>query len=45
MVRGRCERSGKDSFDFVCSRGSNRRSLALRGNVTGIMGVRSALTA
>jgi hypothetical protein len=26
---------GKDSFDFVCSRGSNRRSLlALSGNMT-----------
>ena len=28
------QRDGKDSFDFVCSRGSNRRSLALSGNMT-----------
>src|SRR5262249_54146590 len=33
MVRGGCYRDGKDSFDFVCSRGSNRRSLALPGNM------------
>jgi hypothetical protein len=26
--------SAKDSFDFVCSRGSNRGSLALSGNMT-----------
>jgi hypothetical protein len=34
MVRGRCSRDGKDSYSFVCSRGSNRRSLALSGNVS-----------
>jgi hypothetical protein len=34
MVRGGCYRDGKDNFDFVCSRGSNRRSLALSGNMT-----------
>src|SRR5262249_10716350 len=33
MVRGGCYRDGKDSFDFVCSRGGNRRSLALSGNM------------
>jgi hypothetical protein len=25
MVRGGCYRDGKDSFDFLCCRGSNRR--------------------
>jgi hypothetical protein len=34
MVRGGCYRDGKDSLDFVCSRGSNRRSLALSANMT-----------
>jgi hypothetical protein len=34
MVRGGCERDRKDSFDFVCSRGSYRRSLALSGTMT-----------
>src|SRR5262249_27315783 len=34
MVRGGCYRDGKDSFDFICSRGSNRRSPALSGNMT-----------
>jgi|GraSoiStandDraft_12_1057312.scaffolds.fasta_scaffold402415_1 hypothetical protein len=34
MVRGGCKRDHKDSFDFVCSRGSNRGSLALSGNMT-----------
>jgi len=34
MVRGRCSRDGKDSFRFVCSRGSNRRTLALFGSMT-----------
>jgi len=34
MVRGGCYRDGKDSFDFLCSRGSNQRSLALSGNMT-----------
>jgi hypothetical protein len=33
MVRSGCYRDGKDSFDFVCSRGSNRRGLALSGNM------------
>ena len=32
MVRGACYRDGKDSF--VCSRGSNRRSPALSGNIS-----------
>ena len=27
-------RDGKDSFDFLCSRGSNQRSLALPRNMT-----------
>ena len=34
MVRGGCYGDGKDSFDFLRSRGSNRRSLALSGNVS-----------
>ena len=34
MARGRCSRGGKDSFGFVFSRGSNRRSLALSGHMT-----------
>src|SRR5262249_59228131 len=34
MVRGGCQSDGKDSFDFVCSRGSNRRRLVLSGNMT-----------
>src|SRR5262252_2905860 len=42
MVRGGCYRDGKDSFDFVCSRGSNRRSLVLSGNMTPTTGLRSA---
>jgi len=29
---GYCD--GKDSFDFLCSRGGNQRSLALSGTVT-----------
>jgi hypothetical protein len=33
MVRGGCYGDGKDSFDFLRSRGSNRRSLALSGNM------------
>jgi hypothetical protein len=34
MVRGGCYRDGKDSFNFLCSRGSNQRSHALPGNMT-----------
>ena len=38
MVRGGCYRDGKDSFDFLRSRGSNRRSFALSGNMSPTMG-------
>ena len=33
MVCGGCYRDRKDTFDFGCSRDSNRRSLALSGNM------------
>ena len=34
IIRGNCKSDGKDSFNFVCSRSSNRRSLALSGNMS-----------
>jgi hypothetical protein len=34
LVRGRCSRDRKDSYSFVCSRGSDRGSLALSGHMT-----------
>jgi len=33
MGRGGGYCDGKDSFDFLCSRGGNQRSLALSGTV------------